>query len=395
MNTITTRASADTVSINGAIFAIDLGKYKCVACVLDQATGEARFTTFETTRAEIGRLLAATQPAVVVIEACLLAGWVHDLCGELGIRCLVANTASEAWKFKHLKRKTDKDDALRLAQLYLLGQLPTVTLPPTTVRQWRSLIAGRQALVGRRVAVQNRIRALFVAQGLPAPRGAKAWSATGLAGMAGWSKVLADCGPDELWRGLLDLALTEYHQVSELVAQTEARLDALGKNNADVILLETAPGLGPRTAETVAAYLHDAGRFRTGKQVSAFGGLVPRQHQSGEMDRRGRITKRGPALLRKMLVECAWCMLRYNGWARAVYQRLTGGGQRRKKQAIVALARKILVRCWAMLRDRMPWHDPQTGPKPTLPPSKQRRQAEAQQRRQAKQQVVLAPAAME
>jgi hypothetical protein len=77
-------------------------------------------------------------------------------------------------------------------------------------------------------------------------------------------------------------------------------------------------------------------------------------------------------------------MIRSNAWARGIYQRLTGGGQRRKKEAIVALARKILVRCGAMLRDRQPWHCPQTGPKPTRAPSKQR-QAEAQQRRQAKQ----------
>jgi hypothetical protein len=82
-------------------------------------------------------------------------------------------------------------------------------------------------------------------------------------------------------------------------------------------------------------------------------------------------------------------MLRYNPWARGIYLRLTGGGQRRKKQAIVALARKILVRLWAMLRDKKPWRDPQTGPKPTLPPSKQKRQAEAERRRQAKQTTVL------
>lgn len=375
--------------MNNIILAIDLGKYKSVACILQQDTGEFRFTTFETTRAELRKLLGQQQPGVVVIEACLLAGWVHDLCTDLGVRCLVANTASEAWKFKHLKRKTDKDDALRLAQLHLLGQLPTVTLPPTAVRQWRSLIAVRQTLVGRRVAVQNRIRALFVAQGLPAPRGAKAWTEIGLAGITLQAKPLADCPPDELWRGLLELSLTEYRQVCALITQTETRLDALGKQNADVKILQTAPGLGPRTAEAVAAYLNDARRFKTGKQVSAYGGLVPRQHQSGEMDRRGRITKRGPALLRKLLVECAWCMLRYNAWARGIYLRLTGGGQRRKKQAIVALARKILVRCWAMLRDRKPWHDPQAAAKPPLPPSKQRRQEEAERRRQAKQSAVL------
>jgi transposase len=378
MNTISTTASTQT------ILAIDLGKYKSVACACDQASGEFAFSTLDTSRAELGKLLARKRPAVVIIEACLLAGWVRDLCNELGVRCLVANTASEAWKFKHLKRKTDKDDALRLAQLYLLDQLPTATLPPAAIRQWRSLIAARQNLVGRRVAVQNRIRALFVAQGLPVPRGAKAWSSTGLAGISLQAKSLAKCGPDELWRGLLELALSEYRQLGELIAQAEARLDALGKDNAEVKLLQTTPGLGPRTAEAVAAYLHEPGRFRTNKQVSAYSGLVPRQHQSGELDRRGRISKRGPALLRKLLVECAWCMLRYNAWARGFYQRLTGGGQRRKKQAIVALARKILVRCWAMLRDRQPWRDPQTGLKQPLSPSKQRRQEEAQRRRQAK-----------
>jgi transposase len=389
MTTTQTTTAADT------ILAIDLGKYKSVASVFDQASGEFRFTTFDTTRAELQRLIGKQQPAVVIIEACLLAGWVHDLCAELGVRCLIANTASEAWKFKHLKRKTDKDDALRLAQLYLLDQLPTVTLPPTTVRQWRSLIACRQTLVGRRVAVQNRIRALFVAQGLPAPRGARAWAATGLAGLVTWAKPLDDCAADELWRGLLELSLTEYRQLCELIEQTQTKLDALGQQNADVVLLQTVPGLGPRTAETVAAYLHDAPRFQNGKQVSAYSGLVPRQHQSGEMDRRGRISKRGPALLRKLLVECAWCMIRYNAWARGIYRRLTGGGQRRKKQAIVALARKILVRCWAMLRDRKPWHDSQTGPKPTLSPSKQRRRDEALRRRQAQEQAALAPAATE
>ena len=108
----------------------------------------------------------------MVIEACSLAGWVHDLCAELRIPCQVANTAAEAWKYKHAKRKTDRDDALRLAQLEALGQLPTVVVPAKPVREWRALIAHRQALVGQRVAAQNRIRAILVGQGLPAPRGA-------------------------------------------------------------------------------------------------------------------------------------------------------------------------------------------------------------------------------
>lgn len=357
-----TTTTATTAPATRTILALDLGKYKSVACLYSGDPAQARFQTLTTDRAHLRQLFDQHHPDVVVIEACALAGWVHDLCTERGLTCLVANTASEAWKFKHTKRKTDRDDALRLAQLCALGQLPTVVIPPVQTRQWRALIAYRQALVGRRVTVQNRIRSFFVGQGLPAPRGARAWTVTGLQGMARHARPLPDCGADELWRGLLALALTEYRQVLELLDQAQARLDALAKASAEVRLLESIPGVGPRTAETVVAFLGDPQRFANGKQVSAYGGLVPRQYQSGACDRRGRITRRGPALLRKLLVECAWVMLRYNSWARAVYLRLSRG-KARKKQAIVALARKLLVRCWAMLRDRQPWRsDPQEEP---------------------------------
>jgi transposase len=344
------------------ILAIDLGKYKCVSCAYDRATAAAAFRTVTTSRAEVERLIRDARPAVVVIEACTLAGWVHDLCVEIGVPCKVANTAAEAWRYKHAKRKTDRDDALRLAQLEALGQIPEVVVPAKAVREWRALIAHRQGLVTQRVAVQNRIRAILVGQGLPAPRGAKAWTAAGLEGIAQFARPLAECVPEDLWRGLLELALTAYRQAEELVATAEARLDEIGKAHARVRLLDSVPGLGPRTAEAVVAHLDDPGRFKSGKQVAASGGLVPRQFQSGEDDRRGRITKRGPAILRKLLVQCAWAMLRYNPWARAVFERLSRGKARRK-QAVVALARKILVRCWAMLRDGAPWR-PDPDPEP-------------------------------
>src|SRR6266496_2024055 len=101
--TTTTPTAAST------ILAIDLGKYKSVACLYTGSPDTARFDSFTTDRARLRQLLTRCQPSVVVIEACLLAGWVHDLCADLGFPCLVANTAAEAWKFKHLKRKTDKD----------------------------------------------------------------------------------------------------------------------------------------------------------------------------------------------------------------------------------------------------------------------------------------------
>jgi transposase len=346
------------------IIAIDLGRHNSVACAYDRRTRAHTFRTLDTTPAALDRLLARHQGALVVVEACANAGWVHDRACAAGHAVKVANTAAEAWKFKHLKRKTDRDDALRLAELEAIGQLPTVAMPDPPTRQRRMLIAFRQELVGRRVACQNRIRALFAAVGLSTPRGHRAWTEAGLLAIEGHARPLADCSTEELWRGMLHLVLAEYRALVAQITEAEKRLDTLAEADAATKLLETIPGVGRRTAEAVAAHLGDAKRFASAKQVGAFAGLVPSQYQSGVTDRRGKITRRGPALLRKLLVECAWAMLRYNPWAQKVYKSLTGGGQARKKPAVVALARKLLVRCWAMLRDGVPWRvEPEPAPR--------------------------------
>ena len=62
--------------------------------------------------------------------------------------------------------------------------------------------------------------------------------------------------------------------------------------------------------------------------------------------------------MRKVLVEAGWVLLRYNPWAQRLMLRLSRGQKTRRKQAIVALARKLLVRCWAMLRDSTEWREP-------------------------------------
>jgi transposase len=271
----TTTTNATTAT--GTILALDLGKYKSVACLYHRTTAECSFQTLDTSYANLRCLFELHRPALVVFEACALAGWVHDLCTELGLPCKVANTASEAWKFKHAKRKTDKDDALRLAQLEALGQLPTVVIPPKQTREWRGLIACRQDLVGRRVALQNRIRALLVSQGLPAPRGHRAWTEAGMEEITRHAWPLAECSPDQLWRGLLELALTEYRHLFALLKQAEIRLDALAKADAGVRILESIPGVGARTAEVIVSYLGEPKRFQTAKQLSAYGGLVPRR----------------------------------------------------------------------------------------------------------------------
>jgi transposase len=174
-----------------------------------------------------------------------------------------------------------------------------------------------------------------------------------------YRKPLAECDLLSLWQGQLDIELTALDRLWEELHTVDMQLTHIAKQDTRVQLLESIPGVGRRTAEVVVAYIDDSHRFQNARQVSAYAGLVPRQSQSGESNRMGRITGRGPRLLRSALVEAAWAMLRYNPWAAALYQRICGGQKSRKKQAIIAVARKLLVRCWTLLRKQEKWNPDQ------------------------------------
>ena len=135
------------------------------------------------------------------------------------------------------------------------------------------------------------------------------------------------------------------------------KLIVAGKSDEQIKRLESVAGVGPRLAEAIVAFLDEPERFSSGKQVGSYAGLTPKQYQSGQMDRQGNISHQGNKLLRHLLVEVSWISLRYNPWARQTYQRLLRGSPSRKNIAIVGLARKLLVRCWAMLRDEQPWRE--------------------------------------
>jgi len=338
------------------ILAIDLGKFKSVTCLLDSDTNQTEFWTMSTDRHYLLAVLKNYRPDLVVIESCGLAGWVHDICTEEGYEVLVCNPNQEAWKWKHIKRKTDRDDALKLAKLAALEQLVPVYIPCRQQREYRRLVKYRQVVLGRINRVQNNIRAIFAQRGMEMVRGQKAWALERLELIAQHRKPLVECALDDLWRGELDLELIQLEHLRQHQHQIHKQLQAIARADERVQLLQTIPGVGRKTAEVVVAYLDDPHRFQNARQVSSYAGMVPRRYQSGEMDRQGRIHKRGPRQLRSAVVEAAWLMLRYNPWAKSVYDRLTSGQKTRKKKAIVAVARKLLVRCWVMLLRKEPWN---------------------------------------
>jgi transposase len=362
-----------------SIIALDLGKFNSVACPMDAATRRHGFAAVATTPAALhdyflDRIEAGDEPArtLVVLETCDAAGWVYDLAAALGFQVQVANCCHEAWKWNKVKRKTDKDDALKLAKMALLDQLPVVHMPSAQLRQRRRLVLHRRTLVQRRTQCKNSIRSIFSQQGLTEllPRGKKAWSKAGVAQLREHAKALADCSVDDLWRGRLHVELELLEAVSAQVAAVEKKLDELGAGDEQTRLLQSVPGVGPRLAEAVVCSLDDAKRFKSAAEVGGYAGLVPKLIESGTMSRVGRITRRGPSLLRGMLIEVAWVVWRKNAWAKSFVAKVSRGMKSRKKIAIVALARRLLVKLWAMLRTKTPWREfgPAPAPAPAPPP---------------------------
>jgi transposase len=337
------------------ILALDLGKFNTMCCFFDTATRQVRFLTASTCPRYFTTLFKSEKFDIVVMEACGPSGWINDLAVSMGLKTFVCSTNEEAWRWANVKRKTDKDDALKLARMFAMRELKAVHMPSPEHREFRSLVKYRKSLDQRINKLKNTIRAWFVNHGISIDSGDRAWH-TGRERINSFRKPLPQCSPNELWKGELDIELTLLDSLTEQLDVVIKKLETIGKNDARIARIRSIPGVGPRTAEILVACIDDPHRFESGRQVSAYFGLVPRQYQSGETDRNGRITKRGNPLARTILVECAWASMRYNPWTKGVYDRICGKQKTRKKKAAVALARKLAVIAWAMLRDEKDWN---------------------------------------
>jgi transposase len=340
------------------ILAIDLGKFKSLFCWYDPEERKFQFQTAASTPPKFHDLLIKKEVDRVVIEVCDMAGWVKDLCETLSIPIQVVNPNGEGWRWRNVKKKTDKEDAKKLCRLSLSGDVKEVWLPPRIERHWKSLILYRHKLVERRTAIGNSIHALLVCEGKAMKGGRDCWTGESIKALWAMARPIGECGKEESWQGHLHMELMSLEHVSKQIRELDQKLNEIGEKDPRVVLLRTIPGVGPRLAELVVAVIGDPNRFENAGQVGSYGGLVPRRYQSGQMDRSGRISKAGCGKLRKLLTEIAWGMLRHNPEGRKVFMRICKGQKTRRKQAAVALARRVLTWCWAMLRDGTTWRKP-------------------------------------
>jgi transposase len=291
-------------------------------------------------------------PFAVCYEASCGYGYLHDRLARRAQRVVVAHPGQLRLIFRS-KRKNDRVDAKKLATLLFLDQVPPVHVPSLDVRSWRQLIGFRQRTIAERVRVKNGLRALMRTYGIRPTPGKGLWTRAGHAELA---QAELPTSQAALQR---DLLLDELTHLDAKVRRVEQELDRTAQTHPGIRLLRTIPGVGPRTAEAVVAFIDDPQRFRSNKQIGSYFGLIPCQDQSGDANRLGHITREGPALVRKLLTEATWQGIRRSPTIRAYFERIQQGKPERRKIALIATAHYLARVMLALLQTGEPWAERQ------------------------------------
>jgi transposase len=298
----------------------------------------------------IKELKKLDHPFAICFEASCGAGHLYDQLCRIARRVVVAHPGQLRLIFKS-KRKNDRVDARKLATLLFLDQIPAVHMPSMDVRGWRSLLEHRHRQVAKRTRAKNGIRSLLRGHGIAAPSRSRLWTRKGLA----WLRELEL--PLEMAALQRDILLEEVEHLDAQVKRVEKELDRIGDRNPGVILLRTIPGVGPRTAEAMVAYVDDPYRFGRNKTIGSYVGLVPCQYESAGKTRFGHITREGPSTVRKMLTEACWKAISGSPQIRAYFERVRRGDQNRKKIALIATAHYLARVMLAMLQTGEVWRE--------------------------------------
>ena len=289
-------------------------------------------------------------PWRVCYEASTGYGMYYELLSKVADYVAVAHPGLLRLIFRS-KQKNDRRDALKLAKLLYLGEVPTVYVPSADVRAWRELITFRRKLIEKRTRAKNGIRGLLRSLGIQAPRTPGLWTKRGLT----WLKQLAF---DNCMHALKrDLQVEEIIGLSDQIRRVEQELARYSAGSVAVQILRSIPGVGPRTAEAVAAFIDDPHRFSDSKRIGSYFGLVPSQDQSGSTNRLGHITREGSATVRQLLTEAVWQAVRRSPTVRAYLERVQRGERDRRKIAIVATAHYLVRVMWSMMKHRTLWQE--------------------------------------
>jgi transposase len=275
----------------------------------------------------------------VVIETTTNVWDIYDTVQPLVGHAVVAH-AGAVRQIAEARVKTDKEDVKRLIRLLIADIIPEVWVPPVEVRELRGMISYRNRLVKTSTMIRNRLQSLIHRHNLILPKG-----------------MLRDKG----WWDVQQVSALEKIQIRQELAMLDemekhkGEVDAeLGRQSLGEIwgkqamrLLQLS-GFGVVITMTVLSAVGDVSRFESAKKLVGYSGLGAGVHDSGKEHIEKRITKSGRKELRWAMVEAAWRAIRISPYWKEQYEKYLRR-MRKPNQAIVVIARKLLVVVWHVL----------------------------------------------
>lgn len=325
--------------------AIDLHLRRSVFRIEDETGTGISEGRIDTSRSDVTRIFGERPPMRVLIESSTDSEWVAVLLESFGHEVIVADPSYLPMYGERQRRvKTDQRDVRALVAACRLGHYRRAHRVSPATRTLRQQLRIRRHLVQMRTQTINVLRAVLRQEGLRLPSGDANYVRSRLARVALPPALAQVLQPLTTWLQTLQTLI----DAAEAATAAEATADPAVQH------LMSVPGVGPVIGLTYRAVLDTPARFGGDPgRASAFVGLVPSEYSSGERQRRGHITKRGPRELRALLVQASWVVWRGRGaasaplraWAQALAAR------RGRRIAIVALARRLSRIMLAVWRD--------------------------------------------
>lgn len=279
----------------------------------------------------------------------------YDDLTKAGYYCIIA-CAARVPQIPGISIKTNKRDSRKIAESLRGGQLNSIHIPSPEYRNLRHLVQLRDIYKKQITANKSRIRMLLLFEGinLPVPEHTSPWSRSFLS-------TLENLQCKDIVRFKLNSLLSNIYYNKEQLLVTMKYIRDFCKENTEIThnikLLITIPGFGYTTAVEVLARIGDWRQLSNVRQIGCFLGLVPREASTGDTVRKGPITRAGSSRTRNKLIQGAWAAIRKDPELKQFYDRISSSGNRdhSKKKAIVAVARKLTTRIFAVLHNQRPF----------------------------------------
>ena len=297
---------------------------------------------------------AASDRIVFAYEASGLGYGLSDQLNDQGIECHVLSPSHLPTTAKNAKFKTDARDAQLIlehvrAHVMAGNKLAAVWTPPQRLRDDRELVRARVDVADEVTRVKLKIGSMLKRYEIRTACPTKTrWTLA----FVRWIREDVVPGLDLAVGVKLRLLLDRFEMYRREQAELDKAIKVLSQTDrykSSCRELRKIPGVGLLVAMTFLTEMGDLTRFHNRREVGAYLGLCPSSHESGEKNnRKGRITRQGPARLRKMLCQAAWVSIGKGKCEQAIatYHRIRQNQKHRTKKALVALMRKLGIQMW-------------------------------------------------